>query len=218
MTSRYVKIAPAILGFCALSLAIYFNDVLSFDPYYLIGQSEAWAFGPREGAHFFGMMAGPMIGWAYLTSFATRKSLQTTLALVVLLYVWMFVCGKGPEAVTSYMGREIVRQFIWPIVLLPFVSVICFGISKGARELINPLPALLATCVPLAIWSIGWEIIEQPFFNVYGAAPRGWIQFSQVISDFAGMGLGSVVVLSVISAQKSNSNDHAQIQDQGSNG
>jgi hypothetical protein len=53
-----------------------------------------------------------------------------------------------------------------------------------------------ALCAATISWS--WELLHQPFFDVYGDEARGYVQWDQVLTDLAGICIGAAAAKALL--------------------
>ncbi|WP_448108851.1 hypothetical protein [Pseudomonas azerbaijanoccidentalis] len=195
---REFQLKLALFGFGAalIIFATWFSSYVVFSPIILSG--DEWSFGPREVAHLLGFMGCVLAVWFYGNSFATRSTLFVSLLMGVLGMGMVVLYRYAPREIKDLIGSHAAKTFIE---LLYYYCVVCLSgclLRKKTHWPFQPRRVLIITALILMLISFGWEVCTQPFEHAYRKAPRGYVQFAQVLCDFVGIAIGFVVVSGII--------------------
>lgn len=196
MREFQLKLTLFGLGAALIISATWFSSYVVFAPIILSG--DEWSFGPREVAHLFGFMGCVLAVWFCGNSFATRSTLFVSLLMGVLGMGMVVLYRYAPREIKDLIGPHAAKTFIE---LLYYYCVTCLSgclIRKQTHWPFQPRRVLIITALVLMLISISWEVCTQPFEHVYHKAPRGYVQFAQVLCDFVGIAIGFRVVNSII--------------------
>lgn len=196
MREFQLKLTLFGLGAALIISASWFSSYVVFAPIILSG--DEWSFGSREVAHLFGFMGCVLAIWFCGNSFATRSTLFVSLLMGVLGMGMVVLYRYAPREIKGLIGPHAAKTFIE---LLYYYCVAWLSgclLRKQTLWPFQPRRVLIITALVLMLISIGWEIYTQPFEHVYHKAPRGYVQFAQVLCDFVGIAIGFGVVNSVI--------------------
>ncbi|MFW0757730.1 hypothetical protein ACN1C3_23875 [Pseudomonas sp. H11T01] len=188
------QLLALVMGVALLILAITLNRALTFTPFHLIGLSREWWVGPREIAHMIGLTGFTVAAWYFISSFASRRLIATNIAITVAVVVGL--ASSWPEDGWLYDVFG-VTTFELAVSLSPIYlgAWALFGlIAWKTPSLLRPKPALMSSCLVLVMTTALWELYIQPFDNVYGGPPRGWIEMAQVLCDLVGILFGALIV------------------------
>lgn len=189
------EILALVLGMALLLLSIKLNRSLEFTPFYLIGQRREWEVGPRELAHLIGLAGFTVMVWYFIRSFAYKRLVAINLAMMVSVAVAAAITWPEHDLLFDLLGLNAlaVALKLMPILLSGWIW--CTFMAWKTPNLVKPLPALVSSCLVIVATTALWEFYVQPFDNVYGGPPRGWIEMGQVVFDFIGVLIGALLVL-----------------------
>lgn len=185
-----------VLGAVLVAMGITIATSHSFSTYYPIGSSPAWGFGPRELAHVVGFSGCTLGGWALIRTFRTPAGRAANLMVALSGLSGSPMLLWGPDWLLTAMGSGL-RYFLLTVAI-PFYllgTLMMRQYVKDCPALAQPVPATLMSAIGLFLWSVCWELGIQPFGNVYGGPPRGYIQWAQVLCDCIGILVPTVLVL-----------------------
>ncbi|EPH6491057.1 hypothetical protein ACS1UC_004758, partial [Vibrio parahaemolyticus] len=139
----------------------------------------AWFINPyvsRETAHFVGVFGFPLVVSFFSQMFYEHASNVKYYIVTLVLYM------MAPLV----LGKDNLESLPAIVYLTPCIAVFALVyISSHKKLILKNNSQKLAFCAGFAIApSIGWELIIQPWFDVYGNGPRGYIQWEQFIVDY----------------------------------
>lgn len=187
----FFQIAAFCFGVVQVALGIGISAHFTFEPLQLIS-GEAWAFGPRELAHFTGYSGCVLVVWSTLRFYASKAAAWIPHVLAGLGVTTLLLYHLGSPEVRASIGSTRVTVLCQ---MMPMYLGGCYLMShvRQHSELLRPKPALAVSVLLLVSMSLIWEVVVQPFFSVYGGSSRGFVQISQLICDMAGAVVGSVL-------------------------
>lgn len=198
MPSTHLKSIPLVLGMMILLFAISFQSQATFDGFQVM-DGPAWFIGPRAVAHMIGFIGLTMCFWFFVISFAEKTTLRINLALSSLLPIMGLAYFCGPEILQEKIGyfHALLALQMTPIYLAACYLV--YAMKKLTPRIITPKGALVTAMWVGAGVSLYWEVVQQRFIDVYGEAPRDYIQFGQILCDLTGIFIGCALVALVVS-------------------
>jgi hypothetical protein len=195
MRQNRQELLALVLGMALLLLSIKLNKALDFTPFYLIGNRREWEIGSREIAHLVGLAGFTVMVWYFIRSFAYKRLVAINLAMMVSVAVAAALAWPEHDLLFDLLGVNALEVAfkLMPILLSGWIW--CAFIAWKTPNLVKPLPALVSSSLVLVATIALWEFYVQPFDNVYGGPPRGWIEKGQVVFDFVGVLVGALIVL-----------------------
>lgn len=197
MPSTHLKSVPLVLGVMIVLFAISFNSQANFAGFQVM-DGPGWFIGPRAVAHMIGFIGLIMCFWFFFISFAEKTTLRINLALGSLLPIMGLAYFWGPEFLQEKIGN---LHALLALQMTPIYLAACcwvYMMKKLTPRLITPKGALVtAMCGGVGV-SLYWELLQQRFINVYGDAPRDYIQFGQILCDLTGIAIGCALVALIV--------------------
>lgn len=195
--SKRDAITALVVGVALTILAIQIDKYLTFTPFHLIFQTFQWQVGPRDIAHMIGLAGFTVTLWYFLRSFTSR--------LLIVLNIMMAVSAAFSVSLDSAENDWLykiagISAYELAGNILPIFLLACVLLGLAAWKtprLLGPRSALIFSCLTLVVATAIWEFYVQPFDNVYGAAPRGWIEKAQVVCDLVGIFIGYLIVKTI---------------------
>lgn len=177
--------------------AISFDTQANFAGFQIM-DGPAWFIGPRAVAHMIGFIGLIMSFWFFFISFAEKITLRMNLALGSLLPIIGLAYFWGPEFLQEKIGylHALLALKLTPIYLAAFYWV--YMSKKLTPRLITPKGALVTAMYGGVGGSLYWELLQQRFIDVYGDAPRDYIQFGQILCDLTGIAIGCALVALIV--------------------
>ena len=148
----------------------------------------AWFLSPyisREIAHFIGVLGFPFIAYLYALMFLENSNIKIQVISVIAMYLLVsFLIGFKGIAIIGFNY------------LTPFGCFFLLVVIAKSRVLkLNSTRGVIITCTLLSILpSIGWELVVQPFIDVYGSGPRGYVQWCQFAIDLCAVLIGGLSI------------------------
>lgn len=198
MPSTHLKSIPLVLGGMIVLFAISFSSHASFTGFHLM-EGPAWFIGPRAVAHLIGFIGVVMGIWFFMNSFAEKATLRLNLALGSLLPLITLAYFWGPDMLREQIGLENALLALHWIPLYLAACYCAFMMKKLSPRLIAPRGALVVSGLTALVISFYWELFQQRFIDVYGNAPRDYLQFGQILCDLGGIAIGCALVALIIS-------------------
>ena len=201
MPSTHLKSIPLVLAGIIVLFAISFSSRASFAGFQLM-DGPAWFIGPRAVAHMIGFTGVVMGIWFFMNSFAEKATLRLNLALGSLLPVIALAGFCGPDMLQEQIGREkALLALHWTLLYLA-ACYCAWMMKKFSPRLIAPKGALVVSALTGVVISFYWELFQQRFVDVYGEAPRDYVQFGQILCDLTGIAIGCALVALFITRLK----------------
>lgn len=189
------ELLAMLLGMALLLLSIKLNWALDFTPFYLIGQRREWEVGPREIAHLIGLSGFTVMVWYFIRSFAYKRLVAINLAMMASIAVAAVLAWPEHDLLFDLLGVNGLEVAFKLVPILMSGWIWCGFMAWKTPNLVKPLPALVSSSLVVVATIAFWEFYVQPFDNVYGGPPRGWIEIAQVIFDVVGVLIGALIVL-----------------------
>lgn len=159
--------------------------------FFIIGvtlSSLAWFFSPyisREIAHFIGILGFPFIAYFYALMFFENSKIKVQVISVVAIYILVsFLIGFEGIAIIGI-------NYFTPLLCFLFLA----AIAKSKVLKLKSIRGVIFTCALMSIVpSIGWELVVQPFIDVYGNGARGYVQWPQFTIDLCAVLIGTLSI------------------------
>jgi hypothetical protein len=139
----------------------------------------------RTTAHAFGYAGMTLVGFAFVQLIPVVAQVKPPVLLLGMtgLAALLVVASRTGMASDGFVT-------FW-LTVLPGVAAIGW-IILTIHPIPERYPRITVVCVCLAM-SFGWELVYQPFYEVYQYEARGYIQWEQVVADIAGISLAAVI-------------------------
>lgn len=198
MPSTHLKSVPLVLGTMILLFAISFQSQATFAGFQVM-DGPAWFIGPRAVAHMIGFIGLTMCLWFFVISFAEKTTLRINLTLGSLLPIFGLAYFCGPEIFQEKIGNFHALLSLQMTSIYLAACYFVYAMKKLTPRILTPKGALVTAmwgCVGVSLY---WEVVQQRFIDVYGDAPRDYIQFGQILCDLTGIFIGCALVALVVS-------------------
>lgn len=196
LTAVERKIATFLftLGITLSSLAIILSLKLDFEPIY--------SFEKRELAHFIGFMGLNFIFIFYFSTSLSKTLLKSTFIShlpIVIMSIVFYTITKTEIFTISKQNLKYLQLIVLFSVFYILFTTITYTLNHHFKQNLfkNKKSLVLYSSLILVFVSLYWELIVQPFDNVYGSSARGYIQWEQIFVDLLGISLSSVIILIV---------------------
>lgn len=191
------RLFALVIGVVLVVFAVYLDKNWNFDEFHLVWHSREWLVGAREINHMIGLTGFTISLWYFITSFSSK--LLIVINLLITLTIALAIAFIRPEENWFFDFSGVSREELWSTIM-PIYIFLCMMLGLAAWKTPNflrPVPVLVISCGGLIFATLVWECYVQPFNNVYGRDPRGWIEFSQVLFDLLGIGAAALIILGI---------------------
>lgn len=160
--------------------------------------------GPREAGHFIGFIGMTCMMYFYATACSDNR-VHHIMAWSHGIFIVAVCVMLFPSMRPAFVPQSFLRLMLTlSIYFIAFAVASRWWITKIATQ----THILITTCVAMLAMSWSWELVVQPFFDVYGEPARGYIQWNQVATDAVAIFL-TTAMLWFIGQDKASSNSVA---------
>jgi hypothetical protein len=197
MRENREEIIALAIGLALMIFAVQLDKHVTFTPFHLLANSREWQVGPRDIAHLFGMAGFTVAVWYFLRSF-TNWFLILFNTVITVAVVSLLSLERGEHDWLYEIAGVSAYSLVADV--LPYFILVCILLGLAAWKtprLLGQVPTLWFSCLALIITTAVWELYVQPFDNVYGDKPRGWVEKAQVCCDLVGIFVGYLIVQAI---------------------
>ena len=143
----------------------------------------------RGLGHFVGFIGLTCMAYVYAQACQDKTVFRTLVIVHAVPFSTALVVLLGSIDI-PFMPASLAAS----IVTLSVYFIVCAVFAYKDTSINTHQHFIWIAMVLMPCLSFGWELIEQPLFNVYGEPARGYIQWEQVVLDIVAISLTSLVL------------------------